>query len=282
MPNKAKPELKQPLTEQNTVKAWLNRSDPMLIATHQCVDADAAFSAALLHVVRPSSAVVFVRADSTISQPEVIAVDLMKGTSAVKGLDAGSSFGLIVSVLSGLDSTLYNELKPWASQLNITDQGKSCGDRVVLADMVNAWRSAGLDDSNIVERASELLKGKMQLSRRRANQKKRAKSIPIKNGVAVLGEDDHVRAKDLFNRGALAVVRQGKGGLAVVLSRKAQQKGANLSVLVDDLNNGWFIHPDGFLVSYGGPKAPKNPLEAGISIKALANRTRKLIKEVKQ
>jgi len=271
---------KTPQDENNTLMAWLNRDDPMIIATHQQVDADAAFSAALLHLLKPNAPVVFVRADSTISQAEVIAVDLMNGTSAVKGLGVGSAFGLVVSTLKGSDPAYYKVLKPWAKQLNLTDQAKYCNDAVVLADMVSAWRSVGLDDQTIVERAGELLLGKLKFTQRRERQKVHASKIQIQGGVAVLGPEDHVPAKQLFQRGAKAVVRQGKDGMAVILSRNAQEAGLSLVDLESSLNEEWFFHPDGFLASYGGPKAPKNPSEAGITIKSLAKRTRKLIKVV--
>jgi|TARA_B110000211_G_scaffold204034_1_gene237257 hypothetical protein len=271
---------KTPQDENNTLMAWLNRDDPMIIATHQQVDADAAFSAALLHILKPNAPVVFVRADSTISQAEVIAVDLMNGTSAVKGLGVGSAFGLVVSTLKGSDPAYYKVLKPWAKQLNLTDQAKYCNDAVVLADMVSAWRSVGLDDQTIVERAGELLLGKLKFTQRRERQKVHASKIQIQGGVAVLGPEDHVPAKQLFQRGAKAVVRQGKDGMAVILSRNAQEAGLSLVDLESSLNEEWFFHPDGFLASYGGPKAPKNPSEAGITIKSLAKRTRKLIKVV--
>ena len=264
------------------LQTWLNRDDPLIIATHQQVDADAAFSAALLRVIKRNAVVVFVRADSTISQPEVIAVDSMNGSSAVKGLGAGSSFGLIVSSLKQSNPSFYKVLKPWAKQLNLTDQAKHCHDAVVLADMVSAWRSIGLDDRTIVSRAGELLHGKLKFIQRRERQKTQASKIQIQGGVAVLGPEDHVPAKQLFQRGAKAVVRQGKDGMAVILSRRAQESGVSVSDLESSLNEQWFIHPDGFLASYGGPKAPKNPEEAGITVKSLAKRTRKLIKEAKQ
>lgn len=265
--------------EDVILRAWLDREDPMIIATHQQVDADAAFSAALLRVMKPNAAVVFVRADSAISQPEVIAVDLMNGASAVKGLSIGSSFGLIVSSLKQSNPSFYKVLKPWAKQLNLTDQAKRCHDAVVLADMVSAWRSIGLDDKTIVQRAEELLLGKLKFIQRRNRQKVEASKIQIQGGVAVLGPDDHVPAKQLFQRGAEAVVRQGKDGMAVILSRRAQESGISVAGLESSLTEQWFIHPDGFLASYGGPKAPKDPAESGVTLKSLAKRTRKLILE---
>ena len=278
-----------PTPTKNTAKdegiilqTWLNRDDPVIIATHQQVDADAAFSAALLRVIKPNAAVVFVRADSIISLPEVIAVDLINGDSAVKGLGVGSAFGLVVSTLKQSNPTYFKALKPWAKQLNLTDQAKRCHDAVVLADMVSAWRSIGLDDRTIVSRAGELLLGKLKFIQRRERQKVDASKIQIQGGVAVLGPDDHVPAKQLFQRGAKAVVRQGKDGMAVILSRQAQESGISVAGLESSLTEQWFIHPDGFLASYGGPKAPKDPTESGITLKSLAKRTRKLIKGAKQ
>ena len=268
--------------ETTILQSWLNRNDPLIIATHQQVDADAAFSAALLRVMKPNAVVVFVRADSTISQPEVIAVDLMDGSSAVKGLGVGSSFGLIVSSLKQSNPSFYKVLKPWAKQLNLTDQAKHCRDAVVLADMVSAWRSIGLDDRTIVSRAGELLHGKLKFIQRRERQKIQASKIQIQGGVAVLGPDDHVPAKQLFQRGAKAVVREGKDGMAVILSRRAQESGISVADLQSSLNEQWFIHPDGFLASYGGPKAPKDPKESGVTLKSLAKRTRKLVTGVNQ
>ena len=45
---------------------WLATEDPLSIATHLYVDADAVFSAALLSVLKPDAQVLFVPADSEI------------------------------------------------------------------------------------------------------------------------------------------------------------------------------------------------------------------------
>ena len=50
--------------------SWLATEDPLSIATHMYVDADAAFSAALLSVLKPKAQVVFVSADSEIEDPQ--------------------------------------------------------------------------------------------------------------------------------------------------------------------------------------------------------------------
>ena len=275
-------EIEENKSEEKILKDWLKIKKNALIATHLDVDADAAFSAALLRCLRPKAGVIFVRADGEISDPKVIAVDLMEGKSAVKGLEVGSAFGLIVNELKSRNKVYYNSLKPWAEQLNLTDQAKRCNDRVVLAAMVNAWKAAGLDDSAIVERATELLQGMLKIGKRRVRQKKAAKKIPISNKVAVIGPEDHVRSADLFARGALAVVRKSKDGMAVLLSKSARKMGLNLTQLNDEEMDGWFFHPDGFMASFGGKKAPKDPEDSKVTIKSLAKRTRKLVGEVKE
>ena len=64
--------------------------------------------------------------------------------------------------------------------------------------------------------------------------------------------------------------------MAVVLSKKARNQGYSLIKLKDALNDGWFIHPDGFLASFGGPKAPKCVDDAGITVESLTMRTKQL------
>ena len=66
---------------------WLATEDPLSIATHMYVDADAAFSAALLSVLKPKAQVVFVSADSEIEDSRTLGVDLSNGERTIKGLD---------------------------------------------------------------------------------------------------------------------------------------------------------------------------------------------------
>ena len=266
-------------TEAEIVKAWLKKEDPLAIATHMVVDADAAFSAALLHTLRPSAAVVFVRADAEITEEDVIAVDLMNGPRAVKGLNSGSAFGFLVSQIKESHPEFYIELKPWADQLNLTDQAKKCNDRVVLANLIELWRATGLSDRDIVDRAIELLQGKQRFARHRHQQRSNATEIEMKNGVAVVKPEHHVRAKDIFRQGAHAVVRESKNGLCILLSRKAQKRGMNLNTMKGELGKDWFVHPEGFLASFGGPKAPKDPKKAGVSLDHLKSRTQKMVQE---
>ena len=269
--------------EVNLVKNWLALKDPKGIMTHIDVDADAVFSAALLQTLRPSVPVSFLRADDEIESEGVLVVDMMNGKNAVKGLEQGSAFGVIVTAIKKSQPIMYKIMKPWATQLNLTDQAKHCKDSVILADLVNAWKSCGLNDEKILVRAVELVSGKWKTAKRRKQQSERASKISIDSGVAVLGKHDHVKSKDLFDRSALAVVRENENGMAVVLSRKAQQSGLNLSSLKNDslFDNNWFFHPDGWLASYGGKKAPKDPKKSKITISILAERTKTLLAEVK-
>ena len=218
----------QTLTEIEKVKEWLNMDDPISIVTHQKVDADAAFSAALLKVLKPHAALVFVRADAEIEDERTIAVDLSNGSRAVKGLEVGSAFGLIVETMRDIDKPVYNALKRWAKQLNLTDSGKHCHDNVVLAEMVNAWRSLRFDDTQIVSRAIELIDGKIRAEKRNRKLKSTAKSVSINGGVAFVPQGTRVKAGHLFKRGAKAVVRQSDCGQSVIISKKAIKSGISL------------------------------------------------------
>ena len=67
MTNKSDPNYSR---ELNKVRNWLTLDDPVSIATHINVDADAAFSMALLKALRPEAATIFVRADEIIDDNE--------------------------------------------------------------------------------------------------------------------------------------------------------------------------------------------------------------------
>lgn len=252
--------------EKNTLKDWLSKDDPITIVTHQKVDADAAFSAALLNVLRPHAALVFVRADAEIEDERTIAVDLSNGPRAVKGLEVGSAFGLIVETMRDIDKPVYNALRRWAKQLNLTDSGKRCNDNVVLAEMVNAWRSLRFDDAKIVSRAIELIDGKIRAEKRNENLKTAAKSVSINGGVAVVPQGTIVKAGHLFKRGAKAVIRQSDCGQSVLISKKMLESGISLQELEPMLPEGWFVHPEGFMACFGSVKAPKDYNDSEINI----------------
>ena len=264
--------------EMNKLKDWLSKDDPITIVTHQKVDADAAFSAALLKVLRPHAALVFVRADAEIEDERTIAVDLSNGPRAVKGLEVGSAFGLIVETMRDIDKPVYNALRRWAKQLDLTDSGKHCHDNVVLAEMVNAWRSLRFDDAKIVSRAIELIDGKIRAEKRNLELKTTAKSVSINGGVAVVPQGTRVKAGHLFKRGAKAVIRQSECGQSVLISKKMLESGISLQELEPMLPEGWFVHPDGFMACFGSVKAPKDYRDSGISLNELTTVVKTWIK----
>jgi len=255
--------------ETRRVREWITREDPVTIATHIRVDADAAFSAALLHILRPHAHVKFVRADSCIKAENCIAVDLSKGPRAVKGMHPGSAFGLLVNVMRDIDRPVHDALRDWAAQLNLTDSGKYCRDKVSLAELTSCWKAIGLCDKGIVEKAEELIRGKIASHRKHLERQDAAAGVPIVKGVAILGPDVRVKAGDLFRRGAIAVVRESEIGMGVNLSKQAQNKGIRLTQCKNLLPKSWFIHPAGFLAAYGSAKAPKNPADSGLKLAEL-------------
>ena len=255
--------------DRKRLRKWLSREDPVVIMTHMNVDADAAFSAALLHTLRPHATIVFAPADHSPQDGGTIAIDMSNGPRAVKGLEQGSAFGLIVNVLKDIDNGVHHALKKWAAQLDLTDSAKACNDRVVLADMVRSWSLAGLDDYSIVERAGELLLGTIRGCKKSKESFERAKNVPIQNGIAILKPGMNTSAKNLFRLGALAVVRESKIGMAINLSPRAQRVGLHLGELSGNLPPNWFIHECGFLACYGSNKAPKNPANSGLKLAEL-------------
>lgn len=250
--------------------AWLATDDPLSIATHLYVDADAVFSAALLSVLKPDAQVLFVSADLQIDDSRTLAVDLSKGKRAIKGLDVGSAFGLLVLGMKSMDEPVYRALRRWAQQLNLTDSGKGCRDAVVLAELVKAWRSIGLGDEGCFERAKELIAGKIKSERSDDKQKQLSKSMKITNGVAVISNGSRIRAAHVFNQGAKALVRESEVGHSIMISRQLVRKGIKLTELAPLLEKkGWFVHPVGFIACYGSVKAPKNFLESGFSLQEI-------------
>ena len=247
---------------------WLSSPGPLSVCTHLRVDADAAFSAALAqHIAKQVGKecnVVFVPADTDISDERCIGVDLSVGTCTIKGQSVGSAFGALAQALPNSD--LKHAVRRWAAQLNLTDSGKKTKDKVVLAEMVAAWRCAGLDDATIVERAHELICGLTQKRRAERRQRTDADAVQLTpSKVAVLEPHQRIAARLLFSRGAKAVVRTTETGMCVNLSRAMIELGHSLVELSDHLPDSWFIHEEGFLASYGGPKCPKDPAEAGIT-----------------
>ena len=87
------------------VTDWIDRPGKAVLHTHANVDADAAFSAALMLMVREgaqgpnSTDIEFLPTDATVDAEDALSVDMMNGSSAIKGIDTGSAFGELVSIL---------------------------------------------------------------------------------------------------------------------------------------------------------------------------------------
>lgn len=259
-------------TENETERfhSWLATEDPLSIATHMYVDADAAFSAALLSVLKPKAQVVFVSADSVIEDARTLGVDLSNGERTIKGMDVGSAFGLLVLGMKTIDLPVYRALRSWAAQLNLTDAGKGCRDAVVLAELVKAWRSLGMGDKGCFKRAKELIEGKIKSERSDLKQKELAAEVNIKNGVAVISNGAKIRGAHVFNQGAKVLIRESEVGHSIMISKEMSRKGIKLSELSPLLEpKGWFIHPEGFLACYGSVKAPKDYCESGFTIQQI-------------
>ena len=250
--------------------SWLATEDPLSIATHVYVDADAAFSAALLSVLKPKAQVVFVSADSVIEDARTLGVDLSNGERTIKGMDVGSAFGLLVLSMKSIDPPVYRALRSWAAQLNLTDSGKGCRDAVVLAELVMAWRSLGMGDKGCFKRAKELIEGKIKSERSNMIQKELAGEVEIKNGVAVISNGAKIRGAFVFKRGAKVLIRESEVGHSIMISKEMIRKGIKLNELAPLLEpKGWFVHPEGFLACYGSVKAPKDFRESGFDIKEI-------------
>ena len=265
--------------EVKIITDWLDLKGEKTIRTHQQVDADAAFSAALMMEYQRGAKLEFKRASFKTNKKNTLAVDMLNGKNAVKGLKQGSAFGLLVEVLGTRDTLYKTCFKDWADQLNLTDSGKTCDDRVVLAELIGAWKTVGLDDKTIVNRARELIRGKLIGQKKREARQETSHGIPIYSNVAIV-VDAYVDKMTLFKRGAKAIVQKSDCGIAIQLNRKVIQKGHNLTELENILPKDWFIHPQGFLACFGGPKAPRDPSECGISIEGLVVLVQNWIREV--
>ena len=254
--------------EGELVNDWLKRDDSIFLRTHQKVDADAAFSAALMMEFRHGTKLDFKPASFATNEPNVLAVDMLEGSNAVKGLAQGSAFGLLVEVLSVKNELIRQCFGDWAAQLNLTDSARQCNDRVVLADLVRAWHSVNLSDGTIVNRARELVRGKLRAEKARRNRQRNSTDVPIISNVALV-VDTRIDRLTLFKRGAKAIVQQSDCGQCIHLSRHVMKQGHDLRELKHSIPASWFVHPQGFLAAFGTPKAPQDPAESGMPIEAL-------------
>ena len=265
-------------TDTNLTKVtdWINRPGTAILHTHANVDADAAFSAALMLMVREgvqgpdSTELELLPTDATVDAEEALAVDMMNGSSAIKGLDAGSAFGELVSLLVKAELISYRLYKNFAEQLNLTDSGKRCNDRVVLAGLVKSWKYSGLCDLEIVSRAQEILVGMMKGMDKHRRRRTVSSRMPIQDGVALNLSGGGLDRRTLARRGAFLVINEHENiGQSVVLTSRGTRAELDLNDLSGALPERWFIHPNGFIACYGSMKTKKSPDNSGITLEML-------------
>ena len=249
---------------------WYNTEGEVSIFTHEMVDADAAFSAALMSIVRPDAEIFLVPADTVVDRAGSLAVDMVSGDNGVKGFEEGSAFGELCRILTGLGIIPPRLFTRFADHLNLTDSGKRCNDRIALPGLVLSWRYSGLDDMTIVSRAHEILSGMVKGMKENRTRVNKSRNLPIKDGIALnLTAGGHDR-KTLARRGAYMVVVQHEGsGQSVILTSRGQRAGLDLNEVSDQLPDKWFIHPSGFMACYGSRKAPKSPADSGLPLEGL-------------
>ena len=255
---------------RSRVLEWCNHEGDVTIYTHEMVDADAAFSAGLMSLVRPDAKIVLVPADAIVDREGSLAIDMISGGNGVKGFEEGSAFGELCRIMTGLGLIPARLFTRFADHLNLTDSGKRCNDRIALPGLVKSWRYAGLDDMTIVSRAHEILRGMMSGMEENLARVNKSHNLPIKDGVALnLTAGGHNR-KTLAKRGAYLVVVQHEGsGQSVILTPKGKHAGLDLNEVSNELPDKWFIHPSGFMACFGSRKAPKNPYDSGIALEGL-------------
>ncbi len=259
-----------PASEYEILNNWIDDSEMNRLFTHLHVDADAAFSAALIKLVKPDLDLSFVPADTSIDDEESLGVDMLNGNRTVKGLKQGSAFGLIVHVLGNRDKVWRKAFGRWAKQINITDSGKYCKDSLLFVQLVSAWQSIGLTDEEIVSHAQDIMRGHLNNTKRELAAKETSNSHPIVNGISIIAEGENVSKNVLFTRGAKVVIRHGENtGICLLLSSKEQKKGRSLCELKGLLPKHWFIHPAGFIAAHGTKKAPKKFSTCGTSLEDL-------------
>ena len=277
MENTATIEQVEPKDDNLTkVTDWIDRPGKTVLYTHANVDADAAFSAALMLMVREgaqgpnSTDIEFLPTDATVDSEDALAVDMMNGSSAIKGIDTGSAFGELVSILVKAELIPHRLYKNFAEQLNLTDSGKRCNDRVALAGLVKSWTYSGLCDREIVSRAREILGGMMKGMVKHRRRRIVSSRMPIHDGVALNLSGGGLDRRTLSRRGAFLVINQHEDiGQSVVLTSRGTRAELDLNDLRGALPERWFIHPNGFIACYGSMKGKKNPEDSGITLATL-------------
>ena len=268
--------LDEPKDNLKLVQNWIELESRSILHTHNNVDADAAFSAALMILIRErihgknSTHLEFLPSDFPVESESSLGVDMMNGGNSIKGIGHGSAFGELVTIATKLKAIPHRLFTSFADQLNLTDSGKPCNDRIALAGLTKSWKYAGLEDREIVSRAKEILNGMWIGKEKHYSRLKISNKIPIKNGIALNLHGGGVDRRTLSRRGALLVINHHQDiGQSIILTPKGKKAKLDLNDLTSTLPQSWFVHPTGWMACYGSLKAIKNPENSGISLPEL-------------
>lgn len=231
------------------------------VSTHQHVDADAAFSAALLHVLFGHS-VSFcssaIKAEE--HEPSTVYVDVSSG---IKG--ERSAFETLVSMI-GLGGRGIERL---AEEVSMIDTKSGPKQTFGLSQVIAAFRREK-GDAATVAFAADVIRGVLSEQKERDESHVAANAATIVGRVAIL-RDAPMGAKGiLFDRGVDVAIMSDAVGVAIV---RADRVTASLDApcvrAVVEQEDGWFFHPKGFLASRGTFKSPaKTP--SGVDLVKLA------------
>jgi len=271
--------------EIQLVKKLFANIDEYRIATHKRLDADAAFSAALiLSLQKNPQPVIFVDSTTTITTDKVIILDFKLGENSIKGDGVGSCFGLLVQNMSNFHPTFYNYLRSIAEHLNKSDSGK--WDFHSYLDphyLVRWWRLAGLNDEEILQNIYLLFKGMQKAGEKEAVAKEYLNARGRKKQFCMIVENppkDAKIQKFAFRKGALAYIyyntRPEDMGMGVIIHPKLERDGFSCYHLKNKLPEKWIILEH--MAFWGSLKDPQDPAQSGIGLEEFVKVVNRQIK----
>ena len=271
--------------EIKLAKRLFSDIDNYQIATHQRLDADAAFSTALiLSLQKDPQPVIFVDSVDPINNDDCIGLDLDFGGSSIKGDSVGSCFGLLVEVMEKSYPGYYKYLRTIADHMNRTDSGKS--DFHSYLDphyLIRWWRLASLTDTEIIHNVYLLFKGiRIALEKEegaRAYLNKHGRKEKFCMIVENPPKDSKIH-KFVFRNGIDVYIyyntRPEDMGMGVIINSKFLETGFSCHHLKNKLPKGWVIKDH--MAFWGSLKFPQDPSQSGISLNEFVERVNKQVK----
>lgn len=226
------------------------------VATHINVDTDAAFSAALVLLAAKRAGkhleLTFVRSGIRPDecQPDTLYVDVSAG---IKGdPDAFSA------LLGGFDAETQAGLSRLASEIRAIDAGESRGTGFGLTRTIAAIRRAA-GDAAAVAVALQIIEGVLleEKERARAADVQQA-AIRLCGGRVAITHDAPIGTNGkLFDDGCEVVIACDAFGIAAIRRDASDIQFDTPAVRrLIDKEDGWFIHPKGFMLARGTFKNP--------------------------